>query len=65
MYDAFAVRGIEGIRDLDGKGENLLDLHGTTADPVLERDAIQILHGDERLTVSLVNFVNGTDVGGD
>ena len=63
MHDAFAVRGIERVCNLDGKRENLLDLHRATADPVLERDAIQVLHGDECLPVRLVNFVDGADVG--
>ena len=30
---------------------------------MLQRDAIQVLHGDERLTVLIVDFVNRADVG--
>ena len=36
---------------------------GSSRDAVLQRHAIQKLHGDERLAVLLANFVDGADVG--
>ena len=62
MHNTCRVCRIEGVRDLDGEREDLLDLHGTSADPVLQGHAIQILHGDERLPMILVNLVNRADV---
>ena len=36
---------------------------GTRADLVLQRDAVQKLHGNERRTVTLGDFIDGADVG--
>ena len=40
-----------------------LDLQRPPRDAVLQRHAIQKLHGDERLAVLLADFVDGADVG--
>ncbi len=45
------------------KGEQIFIVQRMTANQVLQRYAIHILHGDERLAVLLVDLVNGTDVG--
>ena len=63
MDDALGVRGVERIRDLNRQRDKLVILHRTRADGVLERQAIEKLHGDERLAFMLVNVVNGADVG--
>ncbi len=62
VHDAFGMRRIQSVRDLDGEGQNQLRLHRMHADAVLQRHAVEILHGDERLAVLVVNFVDGADV---
>ncbi len=47
------VRGVQGIRDLDRKIQQLIELDGRAFDAVLERLALQELHGDEGLMVLL------------
>ena len=39
-----------------------LHLHRSPRDAVLQRHAVQKLHGDERFAVLVVNFVDGADV---
>ena len=63
MNDAFAVRGIERIRDLNGQQEQLLIIQRTAGDDVFERQAVQILHGDECSSLLLPDVVNGADIG--
>ena len=63
MDDSFGVGGIERVRNLDGQRQNLFDLHRWPCDPMLQRHAIQKLHGDEGLAVLFANFVDGADVG--
>ncbi len=38
-------------------------LHGATTDAVLERGALKVFHGHERLGLVFADVVNGTDVG--
>ncbi len=54
--DSLYMGGVERVRDLDGKRENLFRFHRTLADPMLQRHSIQKLHGDKRLPVLIVNF---------
>ena len=63
MDDAFAVRGIERVGDLDGQAEQHVHFQRATGDAVLEGQAIEVLHGDESLAIFLANIVNGADVG--
>ena len=63
VNDPLCMGGVERVRDLDGKRENEFGFHRTPGDPMLQRHAIQELHGDERLPVLIVNFVDGADVG--
>ena len=60
---AFAVRGIERIRDLNGQREQFFIIQRTAGDDVLQRQAVQILHGDERPSLLLPDVVNGADIG--
>ena len=63
MHNAFGVGGIERVCDFDGERKKSLDLHGTSADPVLERCALEQLHGDEGLSVLIADVMDGADVG--
>ena len=60
--DAFGMRGIEGIGDLDSERQNQLSFHRSPCDAMLQRHPVQELHGDERLSILLANVVDGTDV---
>jgi hypothetical protein len=63
MNDALAVRGIESVGDLDANVQELLQLDWATPDGVLQGHSIEVLHGDERTTVVLADFVDGADIG--
>jgi hypothetical protein len=41
----------------------LLQLDWATPDGVLQGHSIEVLHGDERTTVVLADFVDGADIG--
>jgi hypothetical protein len=63
VKDAFAVRGVERIGDLDGQPENGLDIQRLACDKLFERLPLQVLHGDKRLAFVLAEVVDGADVG--
>jgi hypothetical protein len=63
VKDALDVRRIQSISDLDGQGQSQLGFHRSACDAVLQRQALQELHGDECFAVLVVNFVNRADVG--
>ena len=48
---------------VDGNGDNAFCIQGTGCDHVFQRHAVQILHGDESLSVMLADFVDCADVG--
>jgi len=60
VNDPGTVSSIECIGDLDSEREQRLQLHRAVADQVLQRCAIQKLHGDERLL--LADVVDRADV---
>ena len=60
--DTFGVRCIERVCDLYGQRQNRLGIHRSPRDAMLQRHAIQKLHGNEGLAMLVVNFVNGADV---
>ncbi len=62
MNDPLGVGRIQSIRELDADLQELLRLEGLPGDAVLERLALQKLHGDEGLTLVLVYVVDGADV---
>jgi hypothetical protein len=62
MHDALAVRSVNRVRDFDREGWELLQLHGTVADHVLEHHPVQKLHGDEGLTMLLADVIDSADV---
>src|SRR5215831_746938 len=61
-YPCF-MRRVQGVGDLDGKREDHIRLHRTITDAVLQRHAIEILHGNEGLPVLLSDLVDGADMG--
>jgi hypothetical protein len=63
MNDAFRVRRIERIRDLNGQRQSHIGFHRTPRDPVLQRHPVQKLHGDESLPMLIVNLVDRADIG--
>ena len=62
MNDAFDVRGVECVGNLNGQRQNRFRLHRMPVDAVLQRHAIQKLHGYEHIAVLVINLVNGADV---
>ena len=62
MNDAFRVRGVESVRNLDGNVQSFLERNRLAGDALLQRLAFEQLHGDHRLAVVLGDFVNGADV---
>jgi hypothetical protein len=63
MYDSFGVGSIQRIRNLDGQRQNQLGFHGTPTDAMLQRCAVQKLHGDKGSSVLIINLVDGADIG--
>ena len=61
--DAFRMGCVQRISDLDRQGQQDVQLQGPSCDAVLQGHAIQVLHGDERLTVLLANVIDRADVG--
>src|ERR1035438_6624494 len=60
--DAFCVSCVECVGNLDGKRLNQLRLHRSASNAMLQRQAVEVLHGDERLSMLVVNFVDGANV---
>jgi hypothetical protein len=63
MDDALVVSRIEGIGNFDGQGEDGRGFHRASGDLVLQRRALEKLHGNEGLAVLLADVVNRADVG--
>src|SRR5215472_15743144 len=63
VNDAFGVGGVERVGDFDAKVDKLLGRKRASQHPVLESLALQVLHHNERLTLVLADFVDGTDIG--
>jgi hypothetical protein len=63
MDDALRMRGIEGVGNLDGERENQFGFERTPSDAMLQRHAVEKLHGDEVLPFALVNLEDHADVG--
>ncbi len=56
------VSGIQSIGNLNRQTEQNFHLDGLSADKMLQRHAIQVLHGNERLPVVLADVVNGANI---
>ena len=63
MDNASGVRGIERVSNLDPHLQQRLQFHAAGPDLVPEGRAVQILHGDEGLSLFLADVVYGADVG--
>src|SRR6267142_5524263 len=61
--DSLRVGCIQGISDLDADRQQGVEFHGTARDMALQCCAVQKLHGDERLPMPVVDFIDRTDVG--
>ena len=63
MHDAFGVRRLQRVGNLDGQRQQSFHLQRTSPDPLPQRHAIQKLHGDEGSSFVLADLVNRADVG--
>ena len=61
--DAFRVRSVERVGNLNRQSEQNLRLHGSPGDAMLQRQAVQKLHDDERMAVLLPDLVDRADIG--
>ncbi len=62
MNDAFRVRGVQSIGNFNGESQQYVRLDGSAGDAVLQGQAVQKLHGDERLVTVFSDFVDGADI---
>ena len=62
MHDALRVGRIERVGNLNRQTEQNFHLNRPSADAMLQRLAVQKLHGDECLPVMLVNLMNRADI---
>src|SRR5262250_755170 len=60
--DPFGMRCIQGIGDFDSQFEQLVERQRLARNAVLQRPAIEELHGDERPAVFFADVVNRADV---
>ena len=63
VHDSLAVRGVEGVGDLQAQVQDLLGAEPPGADAVLQRLPLQALHDDEGPSFVLADVVDGADVG--
>ncbi len=61
--DAFGMRGVECIGNLNRQTEQNIVLERFSGDAMLQRHAVQKLHGDECLPVLFPNVINRADIG--
>jgi hypothetical protein len=54
--------GIQGIRNLDAQIERRFDLQRLACNPMLQRHAFQILHGDEGLVTVSADLIDRADI---
>ena len=62
VNDALCVSGIQSVRNLNRQAEQNIRLQRFSADTMLQRRAVQKLHGDECLAIVLINLMNRADV---
>ena len=62
VNDAFGVRGVEPVGNLDGQLEDRFDFHRTAGDAMLQRHAVEKFHDDVGFAVFVADFVDGADI---
>jgi hypothetical protein len=62
MHDASGVGSVQRVGNLDAQKQNQLGFCRTPRNTMLQSQPVQILHGDERFAVLVVNFVDRADV---
>ena len=62
MNDALGVRGIEGIGHFGSECEQEIGFEGPSVDALLQRHAIEMFHGNERLAILFADVVDGANV---
>ena len=60
--DALRVGSIESVGYLDRERKQRVSFQRAAGDHVLQREAVEKLHGDEALAFVLADFVDGADV---
>ena len=63
MDDPPAVGRVQAVRDLDSQIKQLFDSQGALLERVLQRAALQQLHGDEGAAFVIADIVDGANVG--
>jgi len=63
VHDTLAVGYVQGIGDFNSNFDQPLHLQRPPRDQMLQGPAFHVLHHDERMSVLLVDFVDGTNVG--
>ena len=63
MDNAATVRFLEPLYGLDREVQHSADAERTILDFLRQFAALQIGHGDKELSVCLVDFIDGADVG--
>src|SRR5260370_39310279 len=61
--DAAGLGSTDRTRNFDGQGQQNLRFQWSPANPVLQREPVQKLHGDVGLVATLADVVNRADVG--
>jgi hypothetical protein len=62
VEDIRGMGGVQCVSDLDPEPQHCIEFEWTGGESVLQRRALQILHGDERSSVLLADVVDRTDV---
>src|SRR5580693_4693055 len=63
VNDAFRVRCVECVGDLNCERHYGFRIHRLSRNPVLQGHSVQKLHGDKGLSVLIVNLVDGAYIG--
>ena len=62
VHDALFVSGLQSIGELHTELENVWDSQRSRVELLLERDAFDVLHRDERSAVDFADFVDLADI---
>ena len=63
MHDAVVVCGAQRVRDLHHDVDDFVEGEGAGLEPAPQADALEKLHGDERLAFAILDVENRADVG--